>query len=238
MKIRTALPLLFVVGFLMVSSASSGAHVLPCPCDLNLTFDSTATIIHHLDRPASPVTIHGTVLNPDGMPNYKVKITSPNQWVISTKINGTAVHDGDALDFPIGQTLPIEIIVTPYGEGPGTDTESYCISFLWNSTKMMGTHCLTLVTTNATTSVSADMPIPEITLVPNPAGSYISVRGLSDMQFGYSYDISSTSGADVLHGIVPADARINLHGLSSGAYRLLLSDGRRTIANTAFTVVR
>ena len=132
------------------------------------------------------------------------------------------------------QTFSVEFDVIPYADRP--DTESYCLSLIDGPTTQ-AKQCITLAVTDTKSAVTTDLPIPNVTISPNPAGSYIFARGLDNMQLGYRYEIFSISGAEVRHGLLPADARINVQDLPSGAYRLLLFDSKRALTNTAFTVL-
>jgi hypothetical protein len=238
MKTRTALALLYAMSFLMVCATSGSARISAWPYDIRVSLDSQFVTFDLRDSVITPDTIRGSIQNLTdpgfGPVTLKVKITSALQWVTFARIGGNQVQDGDNIVLGDSQTLPIEIIVFPYAER--ADTESYCLSLLIGSSTL-SEHCKTFVVTNNTAGVSIGLPVPNLTLVPNPAGSYMFVRGLSGVQAEYRYEIFSASGAEVRKGILPDDARIGLQGLPSGAYRLLLSDAKRTLSNTAFTVL-
>jgi hypothetical protein len=238
MKIRTALPLLYALSFLMVSVDKGNAQLNPAyPYGVALSFDS-ASITHDLNQiTITPDTVRGSMHDVSGLgaSNMTINITTAKQWIILTKIGGNAVKDGDIINLAPNQTLPVELIVTTYADGP--DTESYCLNLSLSPSYQLNHQCITLALTNAKSAVNTDLPIPNIILEPNPAGSYVFARGLSNEQFGYRYQIYSISGAEVGHGMLPADARINIQDLNSGTYRLLLSDGKRQLSSTAFTVL-
>ena len=235
MKTQIAFPLLYALSFLMVSFGSGSAQNPAYPYAIALTFDS-AFISHDLNQ-TTPVTVRGSIKDMSNFGSIKmtVNITNAKQWVISTRIGGSAVNDGDFINLPQGGTLPVEITVVPYAEN--ADTESYCLQLSMSPTYLLSHQCITLAMTKPNSAVSTDLLPPNITLVPNPAGSYIFVNGPNDKMAGYRYEIYSISAAEIRHGMLPADARINIQDLSSGTYRLLLYDGKRTVNNTAFTVV-
>ena len=235
MKTRTALPLIYALSFLMVAAATGSAQLNPAtPDPMALTLDSSFFTYNMNDATIPQRTVRGSIVSFVFTGSFTVNLQSAPQWVISTKINGVAVQDGDMVGISQGQTLPVEIMITPYAERP--DTENYCL-FVKNGSKTMVGECITLTVTNTKSAVSTDLPAPNITVTPNPAGSYISVRGLSNEQSGYRYEIFSISGAEIRQGILPSDARINVQDLSSGAYRLLLFDGKRMLSNSAITIL-
>jgi hypothetical protein len=237
MKTLTAFSFLVALSFLMVSVGSGSARLnAPCPCDLRLSLDTSFLTHNFNEGTITPDTVRGSIQDMSSYgARFTVKISAAAQWVIVTKIRGNVVQDGDIIKFASDETLPIEIIIVPYAERP--DTESYCLSILWDGTISQGTHCMTLAMTNTPSAVSPDLQIPNITIAPNPAGDYISVRGLNSEMATYRYELFSISGADVRHGILHDDAHISVEDLPSGTYRLLLSDGKRTISNTAITVL-
>ncbi|MDP4221033.1 MAG: T9SS type A sorting domain-containing protein [Bacteroidota bacterium] len=239
MNIRTFLPLLLAFSFVMVSAGNGSAQSDPVlyPYDVQLALDLTS-ISHDLnEQTITPDTIRGTMKDASGLgaSNITINITSAMQWVISTKINGDLVHDGSMMSLGSGQSFPVEIVIFPYAERP--DTEDYCLKLSLSPTYVLNHQCVTLTLTSTKAAVSTDLPIPNITVVPNPASNYVLMRGLSDMQAGYRYEIYSITGVEVLRGMLPSDARISTQEIPSGAYRLLLIDGNRTVVNTAFTVV-
>jgi hypothetical protein len=238
MKTHIAFPLLYALSFLMVSAASSSAHLHPFyPYSVSFSLD-TAFITYNLNQKTiTPDTVRGGIHDDSQLGSYNitVKITASKQWITRTAINGAAVQDGSTITITQGQTLPVEVVFIPYADGP--DTESYCLTLEMSPTYILAHQCITLAVTNTQSAVSTDLPTANVIIEPNPAGNYIFVRGLSDLQFGYRYEIFSIGGAEVGHGMLPADARINLQDLPSGAYRLLVFDGKRTFSNMAFTVL-
>jgi hypothetical protein len=239
MKIRTALPLIYALSFLMLSHASSSAQLNPAyPYGVSLSFDA-ASITHDLNQTtATPVTVRGSMQDVSGLgaDNMTINITTAAQWVISTKVGGNAVHDGDIISLGSGQTLPIEVTFVTGAYIP--DTESYCLSLSLSATYKLNHQCITLITfQDKNAAVTTDLPVPKVTIAPNPAENYIFAHGLTGEKAGYRYEIFSISGAEVRHGMLPADERINVQDLPSGAYRLLLFDAKQTISNTAFTVL-
>ncbi|MDP4221034.1 MAG: hypothetical protein Q8896_11405 [Bacteroidota bacterium] len=247
MKICTVLPLFFALSFLLFSASIGSAQSDPAyPYSVDLTLDNRS-ITHDLNQQGEvPDTIRGTITDKSGLgADMTINITSAKQWVISTKINGNVVYDGTMMVLGMDQTLPVEIVISPYAERP--DTETYCLDVSISPTYHLSGECVTLTMTDVKASVSTDLPTPDIAVVPNPAGNYVTVRGLKDSQLGYRYELFSITGAQVRQGMLstnarinvmlPADARINIENLPSGAYRLLLFDGNRTVANTALTVL-
>jgi hypothetical protein len=238
MKTRAAFPLLYAMSFLMVSATSGSAQVTPLtPCDPGISLQS-GTITHDLSRQgATPHVVYGSIDyyigGPCGAMTVNIGIRTPTNWITETKVGGYVVKSGDAIELTTSQT-PIEVTATPNTTKNGID--SFCI-YIYQGTNGLGYPvCLTLVTTDQS-DVSADPPLPNIILEPNPAGTYIYVRGLSNAPGGFQYEIYSMDGAEVRHGMLPADARINVQDLNSGAYRFLLFDGKRTLANTAITIL-
>ena len=238
MKTRTALPLLYALSFLTVSVTSGSAQLNPAyPYGVSLSFDS-ASITHDFNQTTiTPDTVRGSMQDVSGLgaSNMTIKIKTGTQWITSTKVGGSAVQDGDIINLGSNQTLPVEIIVVPYADRP--DTESYCMTLSLSLSYQLNHQCITLALRNAKSAVSTDLLVSNVTLVPNPAGSYIFARGLNNIQAGYRYEIFSISGAEVRHGMLSADARITVQDLPSGAYRLLLFDAKGTLSNTAFTVL-
>ncbi|HYM19669.1 MAG TPA: T9SS type A sorting domain-containing protein [Candidatus Kapabacteria bacterium] len=238
MKKLTVIPLLYVLSFLMVSAGSGSAQIKPAyPYSVLLSFDTALITYDFHQTTITPDTIRGFIQDESQSGSYSmtVNIQSATQWIISTTINGSHVQNGDVIPIAQNQILPVEVIVIPYAEK--TDTESYCMTLTISPTYIVNHQCITLAVTNGKSVVSTDPPTPNIILEPNPAGSYMFVRGLTDMQASYRYEIYSVIGVEVLSGTLPADGRINVQDLPSGAYRLLLSDAKRTITNTAFTVL-
>ncbi len=211
-------------------SAQVGLHPIYLEVSLDstfITYDMNATVIHS-------DTVRGSIISSGFAGAVTVALKTAMQWIVSTNIKGDVVQDGAVIGINQGETIPIEIIVTPSAKGP--DTESYCLSLIAGSTTQAA-QCLTLAITNAKSAVSTGLPIPSVTIQPNPAGTYILARGLNEELAGCRYEIFTISGAEVRHGTLPADARINVQDLNSGTYRLLLSDAKRTLTNTAFTVL-
>ena len=230
---KIALPLLFALSFLMLSHGIGSAQIPLTPDYVEFTFDSSSAT-YNLNQSNTPqYKILGSIKSLMAY-NLKVTIHSANQWVISTKINGAIVQNGDMVSMGQNQTFPVEFDILPYAEKP--DTENYCIILDGGQFAQAG-QCLTLTVTDTKSAVSDALPTPNISISPNPAGSYISVSGLNDMVSGYRYEIFSISGAEVLHGLMPANARINVQDLSSSAYRLILSDAKGIVSNSAITVL-
>jgi hypothetical protein len=233
MKIRTAFPLLLAMSSLMVASGSIAQMSLH-PDDLDVTLDSSY-LTYTMNQGTTPhYTVHGSIISFLFSGSFTVDITPTKQWIISTKINGSSVQSGDMVEISPGQTLPVEVMVTPIGEG--IDTETFYLG-LASGSKGLALSEIILYTKNSTSAVNADQPNPNVAIVPNPAANYITIRGLTSEQLGCRYEIFSISGADVRHGMLPADARINVQDLSSGAYRLLLFDGKQAFSNTAITIL-
>ncbi len=235
MKTRTAL--LLMVALIVISSGTSSAQVTPfTPCDPGVSLQS-GTITHDLSREGtSPHVVHGAIDyyigGPCGSMTVNIGIRTPTNWITETKVNGYVVKNGDAIGLTTFQT-PIEVTATPNTTKNGID--SFCI-YIYQGTNGLGFQCLILVTTDQS-DVSGDLPIPNITVEPNPSANYIFVRGLNNTPTGYRYEIYSSNGAEVRHGMLPTDARINVKDLSSGSYRLILFDAKRTITNIAFTIL-
>ena len=234
MKTRTVLPLLCVLSFLMLAAASGSAQMPLHPDPFGISLDS-GYLRYNMNQGTIPhFTVHGTISSYSISGSFKVQIPPTKQWIISTKIGGNTVQDGDMVGITTGQTLPVEIMVTPYAERP--DTEIYDLGLTYGGTlETMGE--IILYTTNTKSAVSTDLPTPKITTMPNPAGNYVIVSGLNEAQAGYRYEIFSTSGAEVRHGLLPSNARINIQDIPSGAYRLILFDAKRMLTNSAFTVL-
>ena len=230
MKTRTAFPLLYALSFLMVAATSGSAQLSLHPDYMVVSLDSSF-ITYNMNQETIPqYTVRGSITSLVFAGTLTVKIKTGMQWVINTKIGGNAVQDGDVININLNQPLSVEVLIAPYAERP--DTESYCLTLTDGTTTQAG-QCITLAVTNAKSAVSTELPVPNVTLVPNPAGSYISMRGFSHEEAGYRYEIYSVSGAEVRHGMLSADARINVQDLNSGAYRLLLYDAKRTLSTTA-----
>ncbi|HWF43093.1 MAG TPA: T9SS type A sorting domain-containing protein [Candidatus Kapabacteria bacterium] len=238
MKTRTVISLLCALSFLILSAGSGSAQPNPLyPYAVALSFDS-ARITSDLNQTMlTPDTIRGSMQDMSGLGAAKmtINITTATQWVILTKVGGNIVHDGDVINLTSNQILPIEVIIFPYADRQ--DTESYCMTLSLSPTYLLNHQCISLVTISTTSAVRTDQPIPNVILEPNPAGTYIFARGLNDMQAGYRYEIFSILGAEVRNGMLPADARLNVQDLPSGAYRLLLFDAKHTLTNTTFTVL-
>ncbi len=234
MKTRTSLPLMFALSFLIISASSGNAQTNLHPTYMEVSLDSTFITYNMNEKTVPQHTLRGFVTSTGFVGSFTVSQKSAIQWVISTKINGNVVHDGDIIGIGQNQMLPLEVIVVPYADRP--DTESYCI-YVSDGSTILGGNCVTLALTNSTSAVSPQMPIPEVTIAPNPAGSYIFVRGLRNAQAGYRYEIFSMSGAEILHGTLSDDARINVQNLPSGAYQLHLLDAKQTLINSAFTIL-
>lgn len=183
-----------------------------------------------------PDTVRGSVKfyseSLDDNVKLKVSISAPTYWSVLTKIGGSIVQDGDIIELTRGESRSVEVIVVPNSNEVATDSFSITLT-----DGCVAKQSLALITTNTTAAVSSELPISDVTLVPNPAGSYIFANGLSNNQSGYRYEIFSTTGAEVGYGALPADARINVQYLPSGAYRLRLFDAKRIYSNTAFTVL-
>ncbi|MEP7234720.1 MAG: T9SS type A sorting domain-containing protein [Ignavibacteriota bacterium] len=245
MKIRHALPLICVLSLLMLSFGSASAQSDPAyPYGVELSLD-LASITHDFNQTEIiPDTVRGTMKDMSGLgaSNMVINITAATQWVIFTKVGGNLVQNGDVISLSSSQTIPVEIIIYPYADR--ADTESYCIHLSLSPTYPLSHQCITLALTDKTASVNTDLQTPSLTLVPNPASTYISVRGLGEVQANYQYEIYSGTGAEVRQGILTADARINIEDLSSGTYRLRILDGKQSVSSTTslrgtsiFTVV-
>jgi len=241
MKTRTAFLLLSLLSFLLVSAGSGNAQITPLTpsCDISITFEHSSVTYDLNQKQVTPEIVSGSLVVPSIFCSSPMTLTigihPPTNWITQTKIDGNVVQNGSLISVSAGQTLPVEVTLTPNTESNNIDT--FGIGFLYGGKGIALLAFITLNTTNGTSAVSADPHLPNIILEPNPAENYMFVRGLSSAQTGYRYEIFSTSGADVRQALLPADARINLQDLPSGAYRLLLFDGKRTIANSAFTVV-
>src|SRR5665213_1517454 len=175
MKTRTAIPLLYALSFLMVSAASGSAQVGLHPIYLEVSLNSAFITYDMNETTIRPDTVRGSIISSGFAGSVTVTLKSTMQWIISTKINGGVVQDGDMIGITQGQTLPVEVIVIPYADGP--DTESYCLS-LTQGTNVQAEQCITLAITNNSATVSTQLPIPNVTIWPNPAGNYIVARGL------------------------------------------------------------
>lgn len=228
-----------VLSFFIVFTSSARAQTYS-PIEivvLNVKLDSTS-ITHDPNQTVQKI-VQGTVTYPDpyswGKVQYKISITAAAHWSAITKIDGKPVQDGDIIEMASGQTRALEVAVTPNSDA--VDTDDYCVSFI-HSFGTAGRLCLSLITTKPTAAITSDVSTPTVTISPNPAGNYITVHGLNNLQAGYQYEIFSISGVEVRQGMIPPDCRINVQDLPSGAYRLLLFDTKRTISNTAFTIVR
>jgi hypothetical protein len=237
MKTRNAFSLLYALSLLIISAGSGRAQLNPAyPYDVALTLETSFLTYDFHQASTTPVTIRGSITDMSGLGADKmmINITSAAQWVISTKIGGYAVQDGTTINLGSNQVLPIEITIVPYADRP--DTESYCLRLSLSPTYQLNHQCITLAVTNNPSAVRDDLPAPNITIWPNPAGSYMFVRGLDEVT-GYRYEIYSVSGAEIRHGSLPADSRLNIQNISDGAYKFLLFDGKRMLTNTEFTVL-
>jgi hypothetical protein len=245
MKTRNALLLLYALSFLIVSVGSGSAQIVQTPFELVLTFDSTfITSDINQTGVVTSDTVRGTIQNTSGSGvsssfDFTINMDNARQWIIITKIDTGAngfiqIKNGDVITIAPNQTLPVKVIILPYPDGP--DTEHYCLSLTYGTT-ILSDKCITLAITNTKSAVSTGLLTPNVILEPNPAGDYMFVRGLDNTQTGYRYEIFSITGVDVRHGLLAADARINLQALPSGAYRLLVFDAKRTIANSAVTIL-
>jgi len=238
MKTRNTLPLFYALSFLILSVGSVSAQLKPLyPYNVQLSLDTAFITQDFNQQPTTPYKIKGTIQEMGGVgaDHVTINITNAKQWVITTKINGSSVQDGDIFNVAPNQTLPVEITISPYAEVP--DTEHYCIELSLSPTYILSQDCITLVLTNTKAAVSSILPMPNISIVPNPAENYINVHGLDNMQTGYRYEIFSISGAEVRHGMLPVDGHLNIQDISSGAYRILLFNTKGMLANPAFTVV-
>ncbi|HET9137718.1 MAG TPA: T9SS type A sorting domain-containing protein [Candidatus Kapabacteria bacterium] len=235
MKIRTVLPFVYALSLLMVTVINSRA----CPWQLGVTFD-VPSVTHDVSNPElTPNPIYGAIEfpndNPDDQMQFNLSLTVPKHWTCIVKIDGNIVQDGDLVDVTRGQSRALEIIATP--NSSEVDTESLCLSFSYKKSCGVGGGCLSFFTTGTAAAVGSDQPASNITLAPNPAGSYITAFGLNNEQSGSRYEIYSSTGAEVRNGRLPADARINTGGLPSGAYRLRLFDAAQLYFSGAFTIV-
>lgn len=217
-------------------SAQKIAHPAT-PEELTLTLDDSKITHDFNDYPISPKIISGRLVS--GFRGFdiltvKINMNTPKHWIALTKIDGNIMNDGETFTVRPMEIHPIEIILTANRDKP--DTESLCLTFSDGPNKLTW-QCISLVITGNQSAVSTDHPASNITISPNPAGNYIFARGLGEERAGYKYEIFSLTGAEVLHGMLPSDACINVQDLNSGAYRLLLSDGKRTLTNMAFTVL-
>ncbi len=238
MKTRTAFPLLYALSFLMVTVSNSSAQLNPAyPYSVAFSLDS-ASITNDLNKTTITTdTVRGSIQDNSHYGNFKVTVNlaQGTQWITQTKIGGSVVQDGDIMQIGQGEIFPVEVLVSPYADRP--DTESYCLTLSISPTYIVAHNCIKLVNMISKSTVSTDPLVPKVTLVPNPAGSYILVKGLTDASAGYRYEIFSIRGAEVRHGMLPGNARINIQDIPSGAYRLLLFDVKRMLSNTAITVL-
>ncbi|MDP4221032.1 MAG: T9SS type A sorting domain-containing protein [Bacteroidota bacterium] len=236
MKTRYSLSVLCALSLLMISAGSGSAQMTLHPDAVDVTLQSSSLSYDLNQGGSATYTVQGSIVSFMFTGSFRVQVPAPplKQWIITTTIGGNIVQNGDMVSISANQTLPVVVSLRPYAEVP--DTETYCLG-LADGTTGLSIQCITLTVTGGKAAVGPDQTTPNITIVPNPAGNYIFMSGLSDMQAGYRYEIYSVTGAEVLRGMLPADARISTQELPSGAYRLLLFDGNRSVVNTAFTVV-
>ena len=102
MKTRTVIPLLYALSFLMVSAASSSAQKSIHPDYMEISLDSSQ-ITYNMNQTGTipQYTVHGSITSLMYAGSLTVKIKSGMQWVISTKISGTAVQDGDFISINV-----------------------------------------------------------------------------------------------------------------------------------------
>ncbi len=224
MKTRIAIPLFCALSFLMVSAGIGYAQMGLHPIYLDVTLDSS-TITYNLNQETVPsYTVKGIVTySPPTQQPADVSMTlgGAKQWVVSTKINGVTAQNGDIIRITPGQSMPVELNITPYAEK--ADTETFSVIF-----GSAGGTYITLFVTDTKAAVNT-LPSPNLSISPNPATGSITIKGAPiNTQSVWVLDVLGKSVIEISHPN-SSDFTLDLSKLPAGIYFVRLSSAGSVI---------